>query len=169
MEAGGPAVAQLVNLVPAVRSYDYVLEPSPVALPLAQPQQTRVVQVACGRAHSLVLTDQEGGWWPHTHTHTHLCDIQPRLYSAVQLQGLCCSSIKRPLQKNHLTATKKHQHASLMRCQPLLDLQRLHSDRLISVLPLTVFSFGNNAYGQCGRHIVEDEVYRCVKRVNIMV
>ncbi|XP_075888092.1 RCC1-like G exchanging factor-like protein isoform X2 [Nelusetta ayraudi] len=65
-----------------LRSYDYVLEPSPVALPLAQPQQTRVVQLACGRAHSLVLTDQEG-----------------------------------------------------------------------------VFSFGNNAYGQCGRHIVEDEVY----------
>ncbi|MEQ2195160.1 hypothetical protein XENOCAPTIV_008275 [Xenoophorus captivus] len=41
--------------------YDYVLEPSPVALPLIQPQQTRVVQVSCGRAHSLVLTDQEGG------------------------------------------------------------------------------------------------------------
>ncbi|MEQ2175205.1 hypothetical protein GOODEAATRI_015699, partial [Goodea atripinnis] len=42
------------------KSYDYVLEPSPVALPLIQPQQTRVVQVSCGRAHSLVLTDQEG-------------------------------------------------------------------------------------------------------------
>lgn len=27
---------------------------------------------------------------------------------------------------------------------------------------LTVFSLGNNAYGQCGRRIVEDEVYRCV-------
>ncbi|XP_013859479.1 RCC1-like G exchanging factor-like protein [Austrofundulus limnaeus] len=64
------------------RSYDYVLEPSPVALPLAQPLQTRVVQVACGRAHSLVLTDREG-----------------------------------------------------------------------------VFSMGNNAYGQCGRSIVEEEVY----------
>ncbi|KAK5616304.1 RCC1-like G exchanging factor-like protein [Crenichthys baileyi] len=65
------------------KSYDYVLEPSPVALPLIQPQQTRVVQVSCGRAHSLVLTDQEG-----------------------------------------------------------------------------VFSMGNNAYGQCGRTIVEEEVYR---------
>ncbi|KAG7274413.1 hypothetical protein CRUP_027043 [Coryphaenoides rupestris] len=65
-----------------LHSYDYVLEPSPVALPLAQPQSTRVVQVACGRAHSLVLTDREG-----------------------------------------------------------------------------VFSMGNNAYGQCGRPIVEDEVY----------
>lgn len=45
----------------AEKSYDYVLEPSPVALPLVEPLQTRVVQVACGRAHSLVLTDQEGG------------------------------------------------------------------------------------------------------------
>ncbi|KAG7217143.1 hypothetical protein INR49_027684 [Caranx melampygus] len=64
------------------KSYDYILEPSPVALPLVEPLKTRVVQVACGRAHSLVLTDQEG-----------------------------------------------------------------------------VFSMGNNAYGQCGRKIVEDEVY----------
>lgn len=43
------------------QSYDYVLEPSPVALPLIEPLQTKVVQVACGRAHSLILTDQEGG------------------------------------------------------------------------------------------------------------
>lgn len=64
------------------KSYDYVLEPSPVALPLLEPLKTKVVQVACGRAHSLILTDQEG-----------------------------------------------------------------------------VFSMGNNAYGQCGRRIVEDEVY----------
>ncbi|TRZ04309.1 hypothetical protein DNTS_006594, partial [Danionella cerebrum] len=56
--------------------------PSPVPLPLRNPQETRVLQVSCGRAHSLVLTDSEG-----------------------------------------------------------------------------VFSFGNNAYGQCGRKIVEDEVY----------
>uniref|UniRef100_A0A8C9TJI6 RCC1 like n=1 Tax=Scleropages formosus TaxID=113540 RepID=A0A8C9TJI6_SCLFO len=66
------------------KSYEYVLEPSPVALPLARPQETRVVQVACGRAHSLVLTDAEG-----------------------------------------------------------------------------VFSLGNNAYGQCGRKIVEEEIYSC--------
>ncbi|XP_067347985.1 RCC1-like G exchanging factor-like protein isoform X1 [Channa argus] len=65
-----------------LRSYDFILEPSLVPLPLVEPLQTRVVQVACGRAHSLVLTDQEG-----------------------------------------------------------------------------VFSMGNNAYGQCGRRIVEDEVY----------
>uniref|UniRef100_A0A7N8X1T9 RCC1 like n=1 Tax=Mastacembelus armatus TaxID=205130 RepID=A0A7N8X1T9_9TELE len=64
-------------------SYDFVLEPSPVVLPLVNPLQTRVVQVACGRAHSLVLTDEEG-----------------------------------------------------------------------------VFSMGNNVYGQCGRQIIEDEVYR---------
>ncbi|XP_036071082.1 RCC1-like G exchanging factor-like protein isoform X4 [Oryzias melastigma] len=63
-------------------SYHYVLEPSLVALPLKEPLQTRVVQVACGRAHSLILTDREG-----------------------------------------------------------------------------VFSLGNNAYGQCGRRIVPDEVY----------
>ncbi|XP_051903161.1 RCC1-like G exchanging factor-like protein [Hippocampus zosterae] len=63
-------------------SYDYVLEPSPVQLPLREPQKTRVTQVSCGRAHTLVLTDREG-----------------------------------------------------------------------------VFSMGNNAYGQCGRHIVEDEAY----------
>lgn len=49
------------NRVCAVRSYEYVLEPSPVALPLLEPQQTRVLQVSCGRAHSLVLTDNEGG------------------------------------------------------------------------------------------------------------
>ncbi|XP_054570800.1 RCC1-like G exchanging factor-like protein isoform X5 [Eptesicus fuscus] len=43
------------------RGYEYVLEPSPVPLPLDRPQETRVLQVSCGRAHSLVLTDNEGG------------------------------------------------------------------------------------------------------------
>ncbi|XP_020861348.1 RCC1-like G exchanging factor-like protein isoform X3 [Phascolarctos cinereus] len=42
------------------RGYEYVLEPSPVPLPLDRPQETRVLQVACGRAHSLILTDSEG-------------------------------------------------------------------------------------------------------------
>lgn len=51
----------VLTWVNVVHSYDYVLEPSPVALPLEGPQQTRVLQVSCGRAHSLVLTDQEGG------------------------------------------------------------------------------------------------------------
>uniref|UniRef100_A0A8D0GR68 RCC1 like n=1 Tax=Sphenodon punctatus TaxID=8508 RepID=A0A8D0GR68_SPHPU len=64
------------------RGYEHVLEPSPVALPLDQPQQTRVSQVSCGRAHSLVLTDSEG-----------------------------------------------------------------------------VFSMGNNSYGQCGRKVIEGEIY----------
>ncbi|XP_027804337.1 RCC1-like G exchanging factor-like protein isoform X1 [Marmota flaviventris] len=64
------------------RGYEYVLEPSPVPLPLDRPQETRVLQVSCGRAHSLVLTDSEG-----------------------------------------------------------------------------VFSMGNNSYGQCGRKVVENEVY----------
>ncbi|EHB17074.1 Williams-Beuren syndrome chromosomal region 16 protein-like protein [Heterocephalus glaber] len=73
------------------RGYEYVLEPSPVALPLDRPQETRVLQVACGRAHSLILTDREG-----------------------------------------------------------------------------VFSMGNNAYGQCGRKVVEDEVYSESHRVHRM-
>ncbi|KAJ7411331.1 Williams-Beuren syndrome chromosomal region 16 protein like protein [Willisornis vidua] len=64
------------------KGYEYVLEPSPIPLPLEKPQQTRVLQVSCGRAHSLVLTDSEG-----------------------------------------------------------------------------VFTMGNNSYGQCGRKVVEDEVY----------
>ncbi|NXU78280.1 RCC1L protein, partial [Oreotrochilus melanogaster] len=42
------------------KGYEYVLEPSPIPLPLEKPQQTRVLQVSCGRAHSLVLTDSEG-------------------------------------------------------------------------------------------------------------
>lgn len=34
---------------------------------------------------------------------------------------------------------------------------------VIFVFPLApVFSMGNNAYGQCGRKIIEDEVYRLV-------
>ncbi|KAG9492584.1 hypothetical protein GDO78_000859, partial [Eleutherodactylus coqui] len=42
------------------KGYEYILEPSPVPLPLDKPQTTRVVQVSCGRAHSLILTDDEG-------------------------------------------------------------------------------------------------------------
>ncbi|XP_059511217.1 RCC1-like G exchanging factor-like protein isoform X1 [Stegostoma tigrinum] len=64
------------------KGYEFVLEPSPVPLPLERPQETRVIQVSCGRAHSLLLTDNEG-----------------------------------------------------------------------------VFSMGNNAYGQCGRSIVDNEIY----------
>ncbi|XP_054511685.2 RCC1-like G exchanging factor-like protein isoform X4 [Pan troglodytes] len=74
-----------------MRGYEYVLEPSPVSLPLDRPQETRVLQVSCGRAHSLVLTDREG-----------------------------------------------------------------------------VFSMGNNSYGQCGRKVVENEIYSESHRVHRM-
>ncbi|GAB1290247.1 RCC1-like G exchanging factor-like protein [Apodemus speciosus] len=73
------------------RGYEYVLEPSPVPLPLDRPQETKVLQVSCGRAHSLVLTDREG-----------------------------------------------------------------------------VFSMGNNSHGQCGRKVVEDEVYSESHKVHRM-
>ncbi|XP_066279833.1 RCC1-like G exchanging factor-like protein [Branchiostoma lanceolatum] len=39
---------------------DYLIAPAPVDLPLTNPQETQVLQVACGRAHSLILTDREG-------------------------------------------------------------------------------------------------------------
>lgn len=73
------------------RGYEYVLEPSPVPLPLHRPQETQVLQVSCGRAHSLVLTDGEG-----------------------------------------------------------------------------VFSMGNNSYGQCGRKVVENEIYSESHKVHRM-
>nr|XP_035968521.1 RCC1-like G exchanging factor-like protein isoform X1 [Halichoerus grypus] len=73
------------------RGYEYVLEPSPVPLPLDRPQETQVLQVSCGRAHSLILTDREG-----------------------------------------------------------------------------VFSMGNNSYGQCGRNVVENEIYSESHKVNRM-
>ncbi|XP_005344723.1 RCC1-like G exchanging factor-like protein isoform X1 [Microtus ochrogaster] len=73
------------------RGYEYVLEPSPVPLPLDRPQETKVLQVSCGRAHSLILTDREG-----------------------------------------------------------------------------VFSMGNNSHGQCGRKVVEDEVYSESHKVHRM-
>ncbi|KAK2490070.1 hypothetical protein MC885_001156 [Smutsia gigantea] len=73
------------------RGYEYVLEPSPIPLPLDRPQETRVLQVSCGRAHSLILTDGEG-----------------------------------------------------------------------------VFSLGNNAYGQCGRKVIENEIYSESHKVHRM-
>eukprot|EP00079_Xenopus_tropicalis_P021015 XP_012812236.1 PREDICTED: Williams-Beuren syndrome chromosomal region 16 protein isoform X1 [Xenopus tropicalis] len=42
------------------KGYEYILEPSPIPLPLDKPQETKVLQVSCGRAHSLILTDKEG-------------------------------------------------------------------------------------------------------------
>ncbi|XP_023393318.1 RCC1-like G exchanging factor-like protein [Pteropus vampyrus] len=84
------SVMNLVVFVTA-RGYEYVLEPSPVLLPLDRPQETQVLQVSCGRAHSLVLTDGEG-----------------------------------------------------------------------------VFSMGNNSYGQCGRKVVENEIYSESHKVHRM-
>ena len=39
----------------------YVYTPAAIDLPLVNSRDTRVIQVACGRAHSLILTDKEGG------------------------------------------------------------------------------------------------------------
>ncbi|XP_062569071.1 RCC1-like G exchanging factor-like protein [Saccostrea cucullata] len=73
----------------ADRVLDYIIEPVLIPLPLECPQSTEVVDVSCGRAHTLVLTDKEG-----------------------------------------------------------------------------VFSLGHNAYGQCGRKIVEGEIYKGSQVVN---
>lgn len=44
-----------------------------------------------------------------------------------------------------------------------MTLHDASSHTPLSVLSFSlVFSMGNNSYGQCGRRIVEDEVYRCV-------
>jgi alpha-tubulin suppressor-like RCC1 family protein len=39
---------------------DYIIVPKLVHLPLAHPRSTRIIQVAAGRAHSIVLTDNAG-------------------------------------------------------------------------------------------------------------
>ncbi|XP_033640149.1 RCC1-like G exchanging factor-like protein [Asterias rubens] len=39
---------------------EYILAPVPIDLPLTRPRSARVTQIACGRAHSLILTDTEG-------------------------------------------------------------------------------------------------------------
>lgn len=40
---------------------DYITEPVLIPLPLENPESTEVVGVSCGRAHTVVLTDKEGG------------------------------------------------------------------------------------------------------------
>uniref|UniRef100_T1J6W7 RCC1-like G exchanging factor-like protein n=1 Tax=Strigamia maritima TaxID=126957 RepID=T1J6W7_STRMM len=40
--------------------FEFVLSPLPIAVPLLNPSETKVLQVACGRAHTLILTDKEG-------------------------------------------------------------------------------------------------------------
>ncbi|XP_069106507.1 RCC1-like G exchanging factor-like protein isoform X2 [Argopecten irradians] len=64
------------------KGIDYIIQPAKIALPFDNPDTTRVTQAACGRAHTILLTNNEG-----------------------------------------------------------------------------VYSMGNNAYGQCGRRIVEGEIY----------
>lgn len=64
------------------RILDYIIEPAVINLPLNEPESTKITDIACGRAHTLLLTDKEG-----------------------------------------------------------------------------VFSLGNNSYGQCGRPIVDHEIY----------
>lgn len=71
------------------RILDYVIEPVPIALPLLHPNTTRLTHVACGRAHSVIVTDSEG-----------------------------------------------------------------------------VFTLGNNAYGQCGRKIIDNEEHRGSQVIN---
>ena len=45
----------------AGRMLDYITEPVPIALPLLHPNTTRLTHVACGRAHTVIVTDEEGG------------------------------------------------------------------------------------------------------------
>ena len=43
------------------RVLDYVIEPAYIDLPFNHRDSTKITQVACGRAHTLILTDKEGG------------------------------------------------------------------------------------------------------------
>ena len=69
-------------------SYKYLMEPAPIALPLKF-DKTKVIGLACGRAHTLILTNNEG-----------------------------------------------------------------------------IFTLGNNAFGQCGRPIVDGEMYENSKKIH---
>ncbi|XP_021365239.1 RCC1-like G exchanging factor-like protein isoform X2 [Mizuhopecten yessoensis] len=71
------------------KGLDYIIEPIKIDIPFDNPETTKVTQVACGRAHTILLTDNEG-----------------------------------------------------------------------------VYSMGNNAYGQCGRTIVEGELYRYSSQIH---
>ncbi|ESO86089.1 hypothetical protein LOTGIDRAFT_204579 [Lottia gigantea] len=73
------------------RLLDYVIAPLPISLPLNEPELTQFKSIACGRAHTVILTQDN-----------------------------------------------------------------------------TVYSLGNNSYGQCGRGIVQDEVYSKSSRVNVL-
>ena len=51
----------MVLLCDADRILDYIIEPVSIALPLLRPNTTRLTHVACGRAHTVIATDSEGG------------------------------------------------------------------------------------------------------------
>ena len=40
---------------------DFIIEPVQIDLPLDKPNSTRVLHVGCGRAHTVVVTDGDGG------------------------------------------------------------------------------------------------------------
>lgn len=42
------------------RILDYVTQPVNIELPLSHPETTNLLQVACGRAHTVIVTDKEG-------------------------------------------------------------------------------------------------------------
>ena len=70
-------------------SFKYLMEPAPIPLPLKNSGKTKVIDIACGRAHTLILTDTEG-----------------------------------------------------------------------------VFTFGNNAFGQCGRTVIDGELYENSRKIH---
>ncbi|WAR16010.1 RCC1L-like protein, partial [Mya arenaria] len=91
------------------RVLDYLIEPVPVAIPgIPEGRERNILQLACGRAHSVILT-KHGGLIKYIVSHVF---FSPRRYS------------------------------------------------IISVLFIPVFSQGNNAYGQCGRPVVEGEIFK---------
>ena len=43
------------------RVFDYIIEPVLISLPLPEPGKTKVTAVGCGRAHTVLATESEGG------------------------------------------------------------------------------------------------------------
>ena len=43
------------------RIFDYLVEPVQVQLPLKNPSSTKITNIGCGRAHTAIVTDKEGG------------------------------------------------------------------------------------------------------------
>jgi len=66
-------IACCVNTVG--RILDYVIEPVPIDLPLLHPSKTQITHVACGRAHTVIVTDTEGGRYIAVLCTTYLCQL----------------------------------------------------------------------------------------------